>query len=257
MGQNRQDRPKTDVAPHKNFENERTPAVRSCLDAWYLRFALDARKRFDAWVPIANNSCRTPPAGACSSPFRRRPTSRRSYARSSSGRDDHRSLGRPRDRPIGDRVRPVDHQEHGVRAGPGTRRGCPRRPSSLATRPRTGPVAARPAAIFAARKRACPRSAHVAILEQLVARSLLGVIEGGRQCRLNARPTRSDGVDHLVGLGLVRRGLCCGRDDRSCSTASPSAAKRATQRCAHCRDTPTSLPYLADCDPLTGQLILA
>jgi len=53
MGQNRQDRPKTDVAPHKNFENERTPAVRSCLDAWYLRFALDARKRFDAWVPIA------------------------------------------------------------------------------------------------------------------------------------------------------------------------------------------------------------
>jgi len=62
-------------------------------------------------------------------------------------------------------------------------------------------------------------------------------------------------VDHLVGLGLVRRGLCCGRDDRSCSTASPSAAKRATQRCAHCRDTPTSLPYLADCDPLTGQLI--
>jgi hypothetical protein len=53
MGQNRQDRPKTDVAPHKNFENEPTPAVRSCLDAWYLRFALDARKRFDAWVPIA------------------------------------------------------------------------------------------------------------------------------------------------------------------------------------------------------------
>jgi hypothetical protein len=98
---------------------------------------------------------------------------------------------------------------------------------------------------------------NVAILEQLVARSPLGVIEGGRQCRLNARPTRSDGVDHLVGLGLVRRGLCCGRDDRSCSTASPSAAKRATQRCAHCRDTPTSLPYLADCDPLTGQLILA
>ena len=53
MGQNRQDRPETDVAPHKNFENERTPAVRSCLDAWYLRFALDARKQFDAWVPIA------------------------------------------------------------------------------------------------------------------------------------------------------------------------------------------------------------
>jgi len=53
MGQNRQDRPETDVAPHKNFENEPTPAVRSCLDAWYLRFALDARKRFDAWVPIA------------------------------------------------------------------------------------------------------------------------------------------------------------------------------------------------------------
>jgi hypothetical protein len=33
MGQNRQDRPETDVAPHKNFENEPTPAVRSCLDA--------------------------------------------------------------------------------------------------------------------------------------------------------------------------------------------------------------------------------
>ena len=53
MGQNRQGRPESDVAPHKNFANEPPPAVGSCLDAWYLRFPLDPRKRFDAWVPIA------------------------------------------------------------------------------------------------------------------------------------------------------------------------------------------------------------
>ena len=80
MGQNRQDRPETDVAPHKNFENEPTPAVRSCLDAWYLRFALDARKQFDAWVPIAITLAELPSRYVLLA-LPPAPTSRRSYAR--------------------------------------------------------------------------------------------------------------------------------------------------------------------------------
>jgi hypothetical protein len=52
----------------------------------------------------------------------------------------------------------------------------------------------------------------------------------GRHAELGRQPVRSSAVlapsCYHRGLdgGLVRLGLCCGRDDRSCSPASPSAA---------------------------------
>ena len=92
--------------------------------------------------------------------------------------DDHRWPGRPRHRRVGDRIRPVDDQEHGLRAGPGAQRGGSRRhhPSQPGNGPSPSPHG-RPS--FRQSEPSTPRDLalpNVAILEQLVAR----VVEAGK-----------------------------------------------------------------------------
>lgn len=46
-------------------------------------------------------------------------------------------------------------------------------------------------------------------------------------------------------VAAVRVGIMCGREDRSCNPASPSAAKRSTQVDTHLRETPIALAIWA------------